>query len=57
MNRARGCLSAGVDLQAVRRARRLETGLLRRDEVIQCTGEEVIDGQIFPTGTPTRTSP
>ena len=35
----------------------LETGLLRRDEVIQCTGEEVIDGQTFSNWDPTRTSP
>jgi penicillin-binding protein 2 len=35
----------------------LETGLLRRDEVIQCTGEEVIDGQTFSNWDPYKNEP
>ena len=35
----------------------METGLLRRDEVIQCTGEEVIDGQTFSNWDPYKNEP
>ena len=35
----------------------LETGLLRQDEVIQCTGEEVIDGQTFSNWDPYKNEP
>ena len=35
----------------------LETGLLRRDEYIQCTGEEEIDGQTFSNWDPYKNEP
>ena len=35
----------------------MESGLLRSDEVIQCTGEEVIDGQTFSNWDPYKNEP
>jgi penicillin-binding protein 2 len=35
----------------------METGLLRQDEIIQCTGEEVIDGQTFSNWDPYKNEP